>query len=40
MNDIQTSQDRNQLKKDWLNCNNENIIKWRKEIMLQSCTSS
>ena len=40
MNDIQTSQDRNWLKKDQLNCSNENIVKWRKEIMLQACTSS
>ncbi len=27
MNIIQTSQDKNQLKKDWLNCSNENIAK-------------
>ncbi len=40
MNDIQTSQDRNQLKKDQLNCSNENIARWRKKIMLWSCTSS
>ncbi len=40
MNVIQTSQDRNQLKKDQLNCSNENIAKWREEIMLQACTSS
>ncbi len=37
MNVIWTSQDRNQLKKDWLNCNNENIARWREEIMLQAC---
>ncbi len=37
MNIIQTSQDRNQLKKDWLNCSNENIAKWREEVMLQAC---
>ncbi len=40
MNVIWTSQDRNWLKKDQLNCNNENIAKWRKRIMLWSCTSS
>ncbi len=34
MNDIQTSQDRNQLKKDQSNCSNENIVRWRKKIML------
>ncbi len=39
MNNIWISQDRNQ-KKDWLNCSNENIIKWREEIMLWACTSS
>ncbi len=39
MNDIWTSQDRNQLKKDQLNCSNENIAKWREEVMLWSCTS-
>ncbi len=27
MNNIQTSQDKNQLKKDQLNCSNENIAK-------------
>ncbi len=37
MNIIQTSQDRNQLKKDWLNCSNENIAKWREKVMLQAC---
>ncbi len=40
MNDIQTSQDRNQLKKDQSNCDNENIARWREKIMLQLCTSS
>ncbi len=40
MNDIQTSQDRNQLKKCWLNCSNENIAKWREKVMLQTCTLS
>ncbi len=40
MNVIWTSQDRNWLKKDWLNCSNENIAKWRREVMLWSCTSS
>ena len=40
MNIIQTSQDRNQLKKDWLNCNNENIAKWREKVMLQACILS
>ncbi len=40
MNVIQTSQDKNRLKKDWLNCSNENIAKWRKRVMLQACTSS
>ncbi len=38
MNDIWTSQNRNRLKKYQLNCNNENIIKWREKIMLQMCT--
>ncbi len=40
MNVIQTSQDKNQLKKDWLNCSNENIARWRRRVMLWSCTSS
>ncbi len=40
MNVIQTSQDRNWLKKDWLNCSNENIAKWRRRVMLRACTSS
>ncbi len=40
MNNIQTSQDRNQLKKDQLNCSNENIARWKERVMLQSCTSS
>ncbi len=40
MNIIWTSQDRNWLKKDWLNCSNENIAKWREEIMLQACILS
>ncbi len=37
MNVIQASQDRNQLKKDWLNCSNENITRWRRKVMLQAC---
>ncbi len=40
MNDIQTSQDRNQLKKDWSNDSNENITKWREKVMLWLCTLS
>ena len=36
MNIIQTSQDRNWLKKDQLNYSNENIARWREKIMLQS----
>ncbi len=40
MNVIQTSQDRNQLKKDQLNCSNENIAKWREKIMLWACILS
>ncbi len=40
MNIIWTIQDRNWLKKDQLNCNNENIAKWREKVMLQTCTSS
>ena len=40
MNIIWTSQDRNWLKKDELNCSNENIARWRRRVMLQSCTLS
>ncbi len=40
MNVIWTSQDRNQLKKDQLNCSNENIAKWRERVMLQACILS